>query len=44
MVHLHALAQLDEQDFSALRQGLRALNRLAASLPTEPPTRDPSET
>ena len=44
MAHLHALAQLDEQDFSALRQGLRALNRLAASLPTEPPTGDPSET
>jgi DNA-binding MarR family transcriptional regulator len=41
MGHLHyCLAQLDEQDLAALRQGLRALNRITASLPTEPPAGD----
>src|SRR6266508_5869871 len=38
MGHLqHSLAQLDAQDLAPLRQGLRALNRITASLPTEPP-------
>ena len=38
MDHLHyCLAQLDEQDLTALRQGLRSLNHVIASLPTEPP-------
>jgi DNA-binding MarR family transcriptional regulator len=41
MSHLrHCLAQLDEQDLAALRQGLRALNRITASFPTEPPAGD----
>jgi len=31
LANLHAIAQLDEQDLSALRQGLRALNRITAS-------------
>lgn len=45
MDHLHyCLAQLDEQDLAALRQGLRALNHVIASLPTEPPVGyNPSE-
>jgi DNA-binding MarR family transcriptional regulator len=45
MDHQHnCLAQLDEQDLAALRQGLRALNRVAASLPSEPPAgHDPLE-
>ena len=45
MGHLHqCLAQLDAQDLAALRQGLRALNRITASLPTEPPAgADPLE-
>jgi DNA-binding MarR family transcriptional regulator len=34
MAHLHALAQLDEQDLNALRQGLHALKRLTSSTPT----------
>ncbi len=38
MSHLrYCLARLDEQDLAALRQGLRALNSIIASLPTEPP-------
>jgi MarR family transcriptional regulator, organic hydroperoxide resistance regulator len=41
MSHLqHSLAQLDQQDLAALRQGLRALNQITASLPTDPPTGD----
>lgn len=41
MGHLrYCLAQLNEQDLSALRQGLRALNRITASLPTELPAGD----
>jgi MarR family transcriptional regulator, organic hydroperoxide resistance regulator len=44
MSHLqHSLAQLDRQNLAALRQGLRALNRITASLPTEPPTGDCDE-
>jgi len=44
MSHLqHSLAQLDQQDLAALRQGLRALNRITASLPAEPPTGDCDE-
>jgi DNA-binding MarR family transcriptional regulator len=35
MAHLHSLAQLDEQDLAALRQGLHALKRITASLPDE---------
>ncbi|HLZ55905.1 MAG TPA: MarR family transcriptional regulator [Ktedonosporobacter sp.] len=41
MGHLRqCLAQLDEQDLAALQQGLRALNLVTASLPTEPPAGD----
>jgi DNA-binding MarR family transcriptional regulator len=41
MSHLrYCLAQLNEQELAALRQGLRALNRVTASLPTEPPAGD----
>jgi DNA-binding MarR family transcriptional regulator len=44
MSHLQqSLAQLEQQDLTALRQGLRALNRITASLPTEPPTGDCDE-
>ena len=41
MSYLHScLAQLNEQELAALRQGLHALTRVAASLPTEPPVGD----
>jgi DNA-binding MarR family transcriptional regulator len=36
LANFHAIAQLDEQDLIALRQGLRALNRITASSQTSP--------
>ncbi len=38
LANFHAIAQLDEQDLIALRQGLRALNRITATSQTSPST------
>ena len=38
LANFHAIAQLDEKDLIALRQGLRALNRITASSQTSPST------
>jgi DNA-binding MarR family transcriptional regulator len=41
MSHLrYCLAQLNEEELTALRQGLRALNHVTASLPAESPAGD----